>query len=189
MSDRGDGHRSNGTGNPGIASPDIHKASSFKTKAAKELRTFTLLFFYLWLIFGVFVLNQGIVMREQGVNFAMQGFAAINALVFAKVMMVYEMFDPAKGYRERPLVYVIFCETLLVTILFILVHLLEKIIEGLIKGKTVADSLPSIGGGGLAGLFSASVIVFFALLPFFGLKNLSLAMGPGKLRTILLGGR
>lgn len=152
-----------------------------------EIRTFLVLFLYLWLIFGVFVLNQGIVMREHGINFAMQGFAIVNALVFAKVLMVYELFDPGKVYRGRPLIYVILSETLLVTILFIVVHLLEKIVEGLIRGKTIVDSLPTVGGGGLAGLASAGVIVFFALLPFFGLKNVGRAMGPGKLSAILWG--
>ena len=53
-----------------------------------------MLFLYLWILFGVFVLNQGVVLREHGFDFAMQGFAFINALVFAKVMMLFEIFDP-----------------------------------------------------------------------------------------------
>ena len=56
-----------------------------------------MLFLYLWILFGVFVLNQGVVLREHGINFAMQGFAFINALVFAKVMMLFEVFDPDAG--------------------------------------------------------------------------------------------
>ena len=162
---------------------------SLKAKAAEEFRRFLVLFLYLWLLFGVFVLNQGIVLREQGVSFTMQGFALINALVFAKVMMVFEMFDPGGWLRRRPLIYPILYETFLLTVLFIVVHVLEKVIEGLIHGKTVQESLPSIGGGGLAGFLSASVIMFVALVPFFGLRNLSLAMGEGRLRAMLLGGK
>jgi hypothetical protein len=117
-------------------------------------------------LFGVFVLNQGVVLREHGINFAMQGFAFINALVFAKVMMLFEIFDPGRWLRKRPLIYPILYETSLLTILFIVVHVAEKTIEGVIHGKTVADSLPSIGGGGLVGLLSAAVILFVALVPF-----------------------
>lgn len=163
--------------------------STFKEKAAEEFRRFVVLFFYLWILFGVFVLNQGIVMREQGVNFVMQGFALINALVFAKVMIIYEMFDPGQWLRKKPLIYPILYETLLLTILFIVVHILEKVIEGLFHGRTIVQSFPSLGGGGLAGLLSASVIMFFALLPFFTLRNLSMAMGEGRLRAILFGQR
>jgi hypothetical protein len=163
-----------------------HRAG-LKAKAAQEFLRFLILFLYLWVLFGVFVLNQGIVLREQGVSFTMQGFAFINALVFAKVMMVFEMFDPGGWLRRRPLIYPILYETLLLTVLFIVVHILEKVIEGLIHGKTALESLPSIGGGGLAGLISASVIMFVALIPFFGLRNLNLAMGEGRLRSMLLG--
>ena len=93
-----------------------------------------ILFLYLWLLFGLFVLNQGIVLREQHVNFIMQGFAVINALIFAKVMMVFEMFDPGGWLRKRPLIYPILFETLLLTVLFLVVHILEKTIEDLSTG-------------------------------------------------------
>jgi hypothetical protein len=170
-----------------VGAAPAHKGAGLKAKAAEEFRSFLTLFFYLWLLFGVFVLNQGIVMREQGVNFAMQGFAFINALVFAKVMMVFEMFDPGKWLRRRPLIYPILYETLLLTALFLVVHILEKSVEGLFHGKSVADSLPAVGGGGLAGLLSAAVIMFVALMPFFGLRNLNMALGDGRLWAMLFG--
>jgi hypothetical protein len=165
------------------------KAGNLKAKAAEEFRRFLVLFLYLWVLFGVFVLNQGIVLREHGLNFTMQGFAFINALVFAKVMMAFEMLDPGRWLRRRPLIYPILYETVLLMVLFIVVHVLEKTIEGLIHGKRIVESLPSIGGGGLAGLLSASVIMFVALVPFFGLRNLSLAMGEGRLQAMLFGAK
>jgi hypothetical protein len=163
------------------------KADAFKEKAAEEFRSFLILFLYLWVLFAAFVLTQSIVLREEGINFTMQGFAFINALVFAKVMMVFEMFDPGRWLRKRPLIYPILYETLLLTALFLVVHVLEKVIEGLFHGKTIAESLPKIGGGGLAGLLSASVMMFIALVPFFGLRNLGLAMGKGRLQAMLFG--
>jgi hypothetical protein len=49
----------------------------------------------------------------------------------------------------------------------------------------MAESLPLIGGGGLLGLLSATAILFVALIPFFGLRNLSLAMGEGRLWAVI----
>ena len=161
------------------------RSHSLKARAAEEFRRFLVLFFYLWILFGVFVLNQGVVLREHGFDFAMQGFAFINALVFAKVMMLFEIFDPGRWLRKRPLIYPILYETLLLTILFLVAHVLEKAIEGLVRGKTIADSLPPIGGGGLAGFISITAILFIALIPFFGLRNLSLAMGEGRLWAVI----
>jgi hypothetical protein len=172
----------------GAADASAHGPRSLKAKAAEEFRRFVILFFYLWVLFGVFVINQGVVLREHGINFTLQGFAFINALVFAKVMMLFEIFDPGRWLRHRPLIYPILYETSLLTILFIVVHVAEKTIEGLIHGKTVGDSLPSIGGGGLVGLLSAAVILFVALMPFFALRNLSFAVGEGRLWAMIFGG-
>ena len=170
-----------GANNVVAAGANAHGARSLKAKAADEFRRFLLLFFYLWILFGVFVLNQGVVLREHGINFAMQGFAFFNALVFAKVMMLFEVFDPGRWLRKRPLIYPILYESLLLTVLFLIAHVLEKTIEGLIRGKTLAEGMPLLTGAGLPGFLSITVILFIALLPFFGLRNLSLAMGEGRL--------
>ena len=126
-------------------------------------------------------------MREHGINFPMQGFAFINALVFAKVMMLFEVFDPGRWLRERPLIYPILYEAFLLTVLFLVAHVIEKTIEGVLRGKTMHESMPVIGGGGLVGLLSITAILFIALIPFFGLRNLSLAMGEGRLYAMIFG--
>jgi hypothetical protein len=184
---RGDPMTQNSTdvGAGAAAGPNSHASKSLTAKAADEFRRFLILFFYLGILFGVFVLNQGVFLREHGFNFAMQGFAFINALVFAKVMMLFEIFDPGRWLRKRPLICPILYETLLLTVLFLVAYVLEKTIEGLLRGKTVADSMPAIGGGGLTGFLSITAILFIALIPFFGLRNLSLAMGEGRLWAVI----
>jgi hypothetical protein len=168
-----------------VAPVSAHGARSLKAKAADEFRRFLVLFFYLWILFGVFVLNQGVVLREHGINFAMQGFAFFNALVFAKVMMLFEVFDPGRWLRKRPLIYPILYESLLLTVLFLVAHVLEKTIEGLFRGKTLTESMPVLTGAGLPGFVSITVILFIALIPFFGLRNLSLGMGEGRLYAMM----
>ena len=110
---------STGVGGAAATSANPHGGQSLKAKAADEFRRFVVLFLYLWVLFGVFVLNQGVALREHGIDFAMQGFAFINALVFAKVMMLFEIFDPGRWLRKRPLIYPILYETLLLTVLFL----------------------------------------------------------------------
>ncbi len=55
------------------------QAHSLKAMVAEEARRFVVLFLYLWVLFAVFVLNQSIVLREQGIGFTAQCFAAVNA--------------------------------------------------------------------------------------------------------------
>ena len=113
----------------------------------------------------------------------------INALVLAKVMLVFEVFDPGRWLRRRPLIYPILFDAFLLTILFLIVHIIEKVIEGLIHGRTVVESLPSIGGGSLVGLLSVTVILFIALIPFFAFRNLGLVLGQDRLISLIFGAR
>ncbi len=153
--------------------------------AKKEARKFFGLFLYLWVLFSVFVLNQSVVLREHGIGFTAQGFALLNALVLAKVMLLFEEFDPGRFLRRRPLIFPILFEALLLTVSFLVVHIAEKVIEGALRGQSVAASLPRIGGGGLVGLASVSVILFVAMIPFFAFRNLSLALGADRLKSLL----
>jgi len=158
-----------------------------KAKAAEEFRRFLGLFLYLWILFAVFALNQGIVLREHGIAWTMQGLALVNALIFAKVMLLFEMFDPGAWLRRRPLIYPILYESFLLMVLFLVVHVAERVIAGMIQGRTAAESVPNVGGGGLEGLLSASVIMFVALTPFFALRNLSFALGANRLTALIFG--
>ena len=55
----------------------------------------------------------------------MQGLAVINALVFAKVMVLFEMFDPGAWLRRRPLIYPILFKSFLLMVLFLVAHVAE----------------------------------------------------------------
>ncbi|MGO9392285.1 hypothetical protein [Rhodoblastus sp.] len=164
-------------------------AHSLAAKAVEEFRRFVVLSLYLWVLLAMFVVNQSIVLREQGIHFSSQGFALINALVLAKVMLLFEAFDPGRWLRRRPLIYPILFEAFLLTILFLIVHIVEKAIEGLIHGRTVLESLPSIGGGSLVGLLSVTIILFIALIPFFAFRNLGLVLGQDRLIELVFGSK
>jgi hypothetical protein len=174
-------------GSGGTSAAHGEGAHSLKAKAVEEFRRFVVLFLYLWVLFAMVAVNQSIVLRQQGLPFAAHGFAFINALVLAKVMLLFEHLDPGRWLRRRPLIYPILYEAFLLTVLFLVVHVLEKVVEGVFHGKTVLESLPSLGGGGLAGLISVAVIMLVALVPFFAFRNLGLLLGPDRLRSLIFG--
>ena len=169
---------------PGHAGSRGHQ---LKERAIDEVRRFAALFVYLWILFGLFVLNERIVLRQQGIGFSSQGFAIINALVLAKVMLIAEDLNLGHWLDKRPLIYPILHDSLLFTVLFIVFHVLEKVVIGLFEGGSLANSIPAIGGGGMAGLMCVAAILFVTLIPYFGFSIVSRAMGPGRLKTMLFG--
>jgi hypothetical protein len=156
-------------------------------RAADEARRFVVMFLYLWVLLGLFVLNETIILGQRGMSFSSQGFALLNALVLAKVMLVVEDLNIARGLPRRPLIYRIVFESLLLAILFICFHVLEHLVVGLIKREDIAASVPAIGGGGLTRLICAAVILFVTLMPFFAFKNLGRELGANQLNAMLFG--
>ncbi len=74
----------------------------------------------------------------------------------------------------------------LFAVLFLVVHVLEEIIVGIVHGRSAASSVPAIGQGGLPGAITAAVILFFVLLPYFLFTGLSRIIGEDRFKGLLL---
>jgi len=170
-------------GDGGEAPAQAGRLRRLQTRAVDEVKRFLVLFLYLWLLFGLFVLNERIILQEHGINFRAQGFAIINAFILAKVMLVLEDINLSRRFYERPLIFTILRDAGLFAVLFILFHIVEEMVVGLVRGETIG--FPAIGGGGIAGLACVSVILFIALIPFFAFRNFSNALGPGRMKAML----
>ena len=169
------------------ARADAADRPTLKQRVTEEGKRFLVMFVYLWVLFGLFALHQMIILHQEGMNFTMQGFALVNALVLAKVMLIAEDLRVGHWLRSRPLIYPILGESLIFTVVFICFHVVEHLVIGLFKGETLRESVPVIGGGGLAGLLSVAMILFVALIPFFGFRNLSRELGAGRLKELMFG--
>lgn len=166
-------------GKQGRPAPANSPTRAIAGKLMVEVRQFVVMFLYLWILFGLFVLNQVLTLEQHGMSIALSGFAMLNALVLAKVMMVVEYFDFSRWLGGKALVYPVVFESLLLTVLFIVFHFIEHIVIGYMKGETLRESLPSLAAGGMLGLLCIACILLFSLLPFFAFKHLSRVLGAG----------
>ena len=165
------------------APPVQHR--SVRERVVSELVRFVVIFLYLWLLFGLFVVCERIILVQRGVGFASQGFAIINALVFAKVVLIAEDLKFGGWFRDRPRILTIIVDTLLFSMLFLVVHVAEEVLIGVLHGKAAEASVPEMGGGGVAGVACVAVILFCALLPYFMFVHIGRALEPGWLNAVL----
>ena len=156
-------------------------------QAAEEFRRFLVMFLYLWVMFGLFVLNERIILGQRGISLELQGFAVINALILAKVMLIADYFDVGAWLRRRPLIYPIVASSLFLSVLFICFHVIEKVVIGLIHREEVAQSVPAIGGGGFVGVLCVALILFVSLIPFFAFRYVGREIGADRLNAMLFG--
>jgi hypothetical protein len=143
------------------------------------------MFLYLWVLIALFTLHESIVLAQHQIDYSLYGVAFINALVLAKVMLVAEDLHLGRRLEDWPLIYPILFKSAAFAIVFICVHIAEKVIEGVWNGKTVLESIPTIGGGSLKGIVSAGVIVSFALIPFFAFTEFRRVLGGRELYALL----
>jgi hypothetical protein len=69
---------------------DASRKRDLKRIAIDEAKSFFWIFCYLFVVFGLFVLHEWVVLSQQHVNYRFYGFALFNALILAKIILVAE---------------------------------------------------------------------------------------------------
>ena len=153
----------------------------FKHSLYKRLldsaKTFILMFFYLWLVFGLLALHESIILSQNKIDYQSHGLAVVNAFIFAKVMLVAEDLRLGRQFNDMPLVYPIILKSFLFAVALILFHIIEHVLVGMWHGRMVTETFSEIGADNFMGIAANSVIATFALVPFFVLSEISRVIG------------
>jgi hypothetical protein len=172
---------------PGAVEPgdlDEHKPN-LKERAVHKLKQFLAIFLYLWALFALFALHRTIIFAEHHLNYPAQGFAIVNALVMAKVMLIAEALHLGSRFQDKPLVYSILYKSFAFSIILIGFHILERLLVGMLSGRTIAQSFSAMGGGSLKEIVLVVTIVFVVLIPFFAFREVGRVIGQGELWSLL----
>jgi hypothetical protein len=143
---------------------------------------------YLWVVFGLFAIHESIVLAKHQISYKFYGFAILNSLILAKVMLIAEDLRLGeRNFKDRPLVYPILYKAILFAVTFMCFDVVEEVLTGLVRGKTIAQSIPEFGGGSLGGIFSEALILTVALIPFFAFREIGRVLGADRLKSLLFG--
>jgi hypothetical protein len=144
---------------------------------------------YLWIVFALFVLYKSVILAEHDISFAANGFALINALALAKVMLVARELRLGDWFTEAPLIYPTLLKSGIFAVLLGCFKILEEAAVGLYQGRSFAESITAIGGGTVKGILSLMAILAVLLIPFFGFTELRRVFGEDKLEKIFFSSR
>lgn len=154
-------------------------------RAIREAKRLLIMVLYLYVVFGLYVLDETVILGQEHISFASHGFAIINALVMGKILLVAEDMSFADRFKDRPLVYPILYKALAFSVLFIAFHVAESVFLGLWHGKSAAESVPQIGGGTLKGWLCVVAIFFVSLAPFFAFREIGRVIGEDQLWDLM----
>jgi hypothetical protein len=151
---------------------------SLKQKALEEAKRMLVITAYLSVLFSVFELHRLGVLRAQHVPYSYRvGFSLINALVMAKVILIADALHAGKRLGGATMLAAVILKSGIFAVILICFNIVEDILVGLFHGKTLAESLPEVAGGGLEGQLIVGVMVFVVLIPFFAFGELRRAIG------------
>jgi hypothetical protein len=162
---------------------------NLKERALLEFKTFLGIFLYLWVVFALLSIHESIIRAQHNLDFTAHTLAIINAFVLAKILLVGEYLHLGAGFNEKPLVYPVLYKSLVFSIFLTCFHVAERMIVGMIRGKSFAESFSAIGGGRLEAILSIGALMFVMLIPFFAFRELGRMIGEEKLRALIYGPR
>ena len=165
------------------------KHADLKEKAKEELRLLLVVSAYLAILFWAFLTYRRLISRELGVTSFHYGFAVIEAVVIAKVILIGRAMGLGKEHSGRALALAVLRSSLAYGLLIGLFSVLEHVIDGLIHGKGLAGSLQAIVGVGLYEILSRVLVLTVALVPFFAIWKLDEELGERRLFQIFFGRR
>lgn len=113
------------------------------------------------------------------------GFAAVNALIMGKVILIGEALHVGEQLSEKRLIYSVLFRSAAFALLVVCFDVVEEVIVGLIHGKSLVASIPKLGGGGLEGMLLFGIMAFVVLIPFFLFTEVQEAVGKEKLQAVI----
>jgi len=166
-----------------MSSPD-RKKGDLKKKIVHEVVEYWINVCYLALVFAAFTQYRRFLLAAHDISYANYGFAVIEALILAKVIMIGDVVRLGRGLERKPLIYPTLYKTVVFTLFVGLFKIIEEVIKGLWKGTGLTGGLVEFFGKGPDELLANSLIVLVALIPFFGIKELGRVLGEDRIRTL-----
>ena len=148
-----------------------------KQKTIHELWELAWVFLYLAFFFCSLELYSVLLLRDFHVKYLNFGFALINALVIAKVILLGEYARIGRKYEERPLILSAAYKAILFVVLVFVFHLVEDLVKRLLHNGHFAGALAQVRVNDLLG---RGIIVFCTFLPLFAFRELRRVLGEKK---------
>jgi hypothetical protein len=163
---------------------------NLKQKVLHEFKVYLFYVIYLALVFAAFTHYRRLILADVGLVYTNYGVALIEALIFAKVIMIGDVLRLGRMLENKPLILPTLIKTVLFTIFVGLFTLLEHAAKGLIKGKGAVEGILEFLEKGPYELLAGALVLFVAFIPFFTLRELARALGgEGKVLNLLLKSR
>lgn len=150
------------------------RAGRLKEVAIEETKAFLPVFLYIWILLAVFGLHRSLILSQAHIV-ERQGFAIAKALAFAKVLFLAEKTPLGRIFSDRPLIWPVLAESAIFSVVLLVIDIIEEaLIAKFLPSHIGVDRIEFSNPVVLSTLFA---LMFAALIPFFGLRELGKVFG------------
>ena len=157
-----------------------------KAKVAHEMQEYLVVFLLLAPFFIAFVTYRIFLTGRSENAFFAYGTALINALVLAKIILIGELAKLGKRSENEPLIVSTFSKSALFTLFYLAFHILEGTVHGLWHKQTFVSAIYEATVTRRGELVGVGLVLFFAFIPFFALREMRRVVGEDKFRDLFL---
>jgi hypothetical protein len=157
-----------------------HKGQ-WKERARRELVDYWITAVYLMLFFGAFITYRRLLLAEYHIHYTHYGFAIIQALVLAKIILIGDLIGVGRLRKDRPLILTTLFRAARFTVWVVLFTILEHMVEGLVRGEGLEGGVRELLHQGKYELLGHALVVFFTFIPFFAFRELDQVLGERKI--------
>ena len=155
-----------------------------KERVVEELKAYWVITLYLWLFLGCFMIYRWLVMAESGVTYLHFGFALIEAMIIAKVILIGRMFAITRRFDDGPLVLAVAYKCALFAVLVALFTVVEHLVTGWIHHQGLFGGLREFATVGAYEVGARTLMLSVAFVPFFAFWELGRVLGMSRLASM-----
>ena len=155
------------------------KEEGLKRKILHELIRYWLIVLYMAIFFGAFTSYRRLLLAHYGISYEDFGISVVRALVLGKVVLVAETLRLGRGYEEKPLLVPTSYKTFLFSVCVAVYDSAEGLVRALLGGLGPMEATDEVMRGFNYEWLSRALVIFFAFIPFFAVRELRRVLGEG----------
>jgi hypothetical protein len=159
------------------AHPDLRK------RVKHELESYLATAAFLTIFFAAFTTYRSLVLAEYHIGYLDYGWAVVQALILAKVILIGQAMHLGDWLHDRPLIVPVVGKTIIFGLLVGVFSIAEHGVKALLHHRSILQELSLTGPAGYEKL-ARVVLMTIAFLPFFAFWELGRVLGEGKLLEI-----
>jgi hypothetical protein len=156
-------------------------ARSLKERAMEELRMYWVIAVYLAVMLAALTWYRRLVLAESGVSYFHYWVAVIEALIFAKVILIGQALGLGRRFEGSRLIMSVLFKSLIFSTFMALFTVIEHLIEGLVHREPWGQIAAGLVRIDKTEILARTVMMIVTLIPFFAFWEVDRIMGEHRL--------